>query len=59
MYEILIGKSIGNVESGMTREQVAVLFENLEEVVERPFGYNFDVVFNYTDILLYHMIKVI
>lgn len=49
MYEILIGESIGNVKLGMTREQVAVLFENLEEVVERPFGYDFDVIFNYTD----------
>ncbi len=49
MYEIIIGKAIGNVRIGMKRDEVRKLFDNLEEWRETPYGFDYEVVYDSND----------
>lgn len=48
-YEITIGKSIGNIKIGMTRQEVNDLYNDLTEWREIPFGYDHEVVYDCND----------
>ena len=48
-YAITMGKSVGNIRLGMSREEVQSLLSDLKEWVEKPYGYDREVLSDFND----------
>ena len=49
MYEIKIGEGVGDVKLGMHMDDVRRLFDDLQELRETPYGYPYEVTYDYND----------
>jgi hypothetical protein len=48
-FEIVIGKSIGKIKLGMTRQEVHSIYNDFIEYKEIPYGYDYEMIYDCND----------